>query len=263
MEQDEQDLNIYDFRYKNYFQIDFKGQKVENKIEFKKWYESAKKYIKSENKRRSDSYIRNQNIQKEYISILTIEFCHKCLSYTICSLSNKLSYIKCNKCFEDFCIGCSKKRLLNNNSDPNFLDDTLCLKGYLKTLYLRIINRRSLLTRTSPAFHIMHIFFCLFFTPLYLGFISNFMGTILIHSNKANKTNLKNCSRSVFELWCYFIYSLLRGLLMFPYMILFFPFMFILLLPSIFSYKYYLYVFVSYVAAIFPEEYPLINVGEK
>ena len=59
------------------------------------------------------------------------------------------------------------------------------------------------------------------------------------------------------------IYSILRGLLMFPYIILFFPFMIILLLPGIFSYKYYLYIFIMYVTALFSGPYSLNNVGDN
>ena len=55
-------------------------------------------------------------------------------------------------------------------------EETLCLKGYLKSFYLRAIYRRSELVRTCALFHIMHIIFCLLITPLYFGFISNFMG---------------------------------------------------------------------------------------
>ena len=50
---------------------------------------------------------------------------------------------------------------------------------------------------------------------------------------------------------------------MLPYIILFFPFMVILLLPGIFSYKYYLYIFVMYIAAVCPGSGPLTNVGNN
>ena len=137
-------------------------------------------------------------------------------------------------------------------------EDTLCLKGYLKAFYLRTINRRSDLIKACACFHIMHIFFCLFLTPLYLGFISNFMGFVVHKKSKRNYEDLNGLL--VFE---YFIYSLLRGLLMFPYIIFFFPFMVILLLPGIFSYKYYLYIFVMYITAICPGYAPLANVGNN
>ena len=104
----------------------------------------------------------------------------------------------------------------------------------------------------------MHIIFCLFITPLYLGFISNFMG-FLVHKNK--KIVLEDLSQK--QITLYFWYSFLRGLLMFPYIILFFPFMVLLLLPGIFSYKYYLYIFIMYVTAIWPGKGALTNVGDN
>jgi len=48
---------------------------------------------------------------------------------------------------------------------------------------------------------------------------------------------------------------------MFPYITLFLPFMIILLLPGIFSYTYYLHVFISYIAAVWPGDGALCNVG--
>ena len=60
----------------------------------------------------------------------------------------------------------------------------------------------------------------------------------------------------------YLIFSMFRGILMFPYIILFLPFMIILLLPSIFSYTYYLYLFIAYVTAINPGFVRLENVGD-
>ncbi len=138
-------------------------------------------------------------------------------------------------------------------------DETVCLRGYLKGLYLRFINRRSELVITYFQDYILHLIFCLFFTPLFLGFISNFMGFI-IHPNKKRETD-----KDVFEsnkLCYYFIYSIIRGLLMFPYIILFLPFMIILLLPSIFSYTYYLNIFICYIAAVWPGDAPLTNVGD-
>ena len=174
----EQDLNKFkndDFENKNYFQIEFKGQNVKNTLEFQKWYEDAKIFIKKENENRKQLYINDYDYYGD-ISILTIEFCDKCLSYTLCSLSSSFSYIKCNKCNEEFCIGCSRKRrkLTIDRGEEN-----VCLKGYLKGLYLRFINRRSELVITYFFDYILHIIFCLFFTPLFLGFISNFMGLII------------------------------------------------------------------------------------
>ena len=136
-------------------------------------------------------------------------------------------------------------------------EDTVCLRGGIKAFYIRAINRRSELVVTHILFHIMHIIFCLFITPLYLGYISHFMGFI-IHKNK--KRIIEELSSN--KLLLYFWYSFIRGLLMFPYIILFFPFMVILLLPGIFSYKYYLYIFVMYIDGVWNGSGPLTNVGK-
>ena len=55
---------------------------LKNTPEFKKWYEGAEKYIKMENNRRKEKFI-NETDSFDY-NILTIEFCEKCISYTIC-----------------------------------------------------------------------------------------------------------------------------------------------------------------------------------
>ena len=95
--------------------------------------------------------------------------------------------------------------------------------------FFRIFKENKVI-RTCACFHIIHIIFCLFITPLYLVYISNYMG-LEIHKNKKKFEDLDNSKAAL-----YFFYSVSRGLLMFPYIILFFPFMVILLLPSIFSY---------------------------
>ena len=256
----EQDLNEFkndNFENNDSFKLDHKNQEVKNKEEFKKWYKSAKEYTQKENLKRGKDYIENIGNYHIHVetSILTIEFCEKCLSYTICYLGRGFSDVVCNKCKECFCIGCSRK--MQKISEYRY-EDTVCLRGYFKSFYLRAINRRSELIRTCACFHIMHIIFCLFITPLYLGFISNFMG-FLVHKNIKRK--VEDINNSKFLL--YFFYSVFRGLLMFPYIILFFPFMVILLLPGVFSYKYYLYIFVMYIAAIWPGDGALTNVGNN
>ena len=91
-------------------------------------------------------------------------------------------------------------------------------------------------------------------TPLYLGFLSNIFG-LFIHPNKNRRDDI-NRDHLLYQL----IYSYIRGLLMFPYIILFFPFILILLLPGIFSYRYYLYIYNTYVTDLFPGPYPLENI---
>ena len=162
----EQDLNEFkndNFENNDYFKLEHKNQNVTNKAEFKKWYKSAKEYSKKENLKRSTDYIENISNYRKSVetNILAIEFCEKCLSYTICSLERDYSTVVCSKCKERFCIGCSRK--MQKISEYNY-EDTVCLKGYFKSFYLRTINRRSELIRKCACFHIMHIIFCLFIT---------------------------------------------------------------------------------------------------
>ena len=175
------------------------------------------------------------------------------MSYTICSIRiYSFCYAVCNLCKHSFCIGCLKE-LNNDNEDVN---SSTCLKGYLKAFYLRIIYRRSSIGKANICYYIMHIIFCLFMTPLFLGFLSIIIG-FFKHPNKNRKHELIDNSMMPFLL----IYSIIRGLLMFPYIILFFPFMILLLLPGIFSYNYYLYIFIMYVTAFFAGPDSLNNVG--
>ena len=167
------------------------------------------------------------------------------------------SYVECNRCKKEFCIGCSRKRQEYEYGN----DEKTCLKGYLKALYLRIINRRSEMDSTLPVFYVLHIILCLFFTPLFLGFISNVIG-LIPHKKKITEKNIDDIWNDV-KICSIIISSIFRGIFMIPYMILFFPFMFILLLPGIFSHTYYLYIFDAYVAAILPGSFPLTNVGEN
>ena len=97
-------------------------------------------------------------------------------------------------------------------------------------------------------------YFCL---PFYDTFIS-WISFKYVHPNKNRKDDI-NKDHLLYLL----IYSIARGLLMFPYIILFFPFMVILLLPGIFSYRYYLYIYNAYVTALFPGPYKLKNVGNN
>ena len=242
--------NKYNNIANDFFELEHKNQNIKNNPEFKKWYEKACDFVKKENLKRAQNYIHHYELFNDY-SILTIEYCDNCIGYTICSHDNSFNYVKCNKCKTKFCLGCSK--IMTNLDEDNGLDIMMCLKGYLKGFYLRFINRRSELIRTCACFHIMHIIFCLFFTSLYVGFISHFIG-LNVH---LNKTKENKDSKLIF----YFIYSILRGFIMFPYIITFLPFMLLLLLPSIFSYTYYLYIFVGYVTAIWPGSGPLENVG--
>ena len=83
---------------------------------------------------------------------------------------------------------------------------------------------------------------CIFLTPLSLGILSFYIG-LFIHSKKEIGDQRENFMM---------IYSILFGLLMFPYVITFIPIMVLVLIPGIFNHNYYLYVFISYVTVIRP-----------
>ena len=153
------------------------------------------------------------------------------------------------------------KWMLIQKTNHEYRDnEKVCLKGELKGLYLRIINRRSELVNICFLFHIMYIIFCLCFTPLFIGFISYYIG-LIIHRNKKRIITKDFITEGKYCF--YFIYCFFRGILMVPYITLFLPFMFILFLPGIFSYTYYLYVFDSYIDTVWPGDGPLCNIGDN
>ena len=133
----EQELNQFKENEFNYFKIEHKNQNVKKIAEFQKWYESANKYVKNENLKRGlwdDHHIVDN-------SLLTISFCNKCQNYAICDFTNEYSCIRCTHCNHFFCAGCSWEE--NSHRE----EDTLCLKGYIKLLYLRIKYRRTCITK--------------------------------------------------------------------------------------------------------------------
>ena len=209
----EQDL-IYDknenLGTNDYFKVTYFNQDVKNKPEFKKWYKNTKEYINKENLKRGKDFIKKTYRDINDHRILTIGFCMNCISYTICSIMDfSYCYAICSICKKTFCVGC----LQDNNSCYNIADATTCLKGFLKVFYLRIIYRRSQFEKAKISYQIMHIILCLFMTPLYLGFLSNMIG-LFIHPNKNRRDDI-NRDHLLYQL----IYSYIRGLLMFPYII--------------------------------------------
>ena len=179
--------------------------------------------------------------------LLTISFCDKCQNYAICHFANEYSCIRCTHCNYFFCAGCYREEKSHSEKE-----DTLCLKGYIKLLCIRIKYRRTCITSFKVLYAIIHVLFCLLFTPLYLGFLSYITG-LCVHSKSGGIFFYKYYQYSS----PIFIYCVLRGLLMIPYIILFFPFMFIMLLPSIFNKKYYYMIYQMYVAALEPGCYKL------
>ena len=234
----EQELNQFNESEFNYFKVEHKNQNVKKIAEFQKWYEKANKYVKNENLKRG---IWNEHHIVDN-SLLIISFCDKCQNYVICDFTNEYSCIRCTLCNYFFCAGCSWEEKSHNE-----VEDTLCLKGYIKLLYLRIKYRRTCITSFNILYAIIHILFCLLFTPLYLGFLSYITG-LCVHSKRGGIFNYKYYEYSS----PFFIYCVLRGLLMIPYIILFFPFMLIILLPSIFYKKYYYMIYQMYIAALEP-----------
>ena len=205
------EIDLNENKYNNnivndFFELEHKNQNVKNNPEFKKWYGKACDYVKKENLKRAQNIIHHCELYDDN-GILTIEYCDNCNGYTICSHDNSFTYVECNKCQTQFCLGCSK--ILDESIQESGLEFMMCLKGYLKGFYLRFINRRSELERTCKCFHIMHIIFCLFFTSLYIGCISHFIG-LMVHPNKAKIIKTE-------KTLVYFFYSALRGFLMFPY----------------------------------------------
>lgn len=202
-----------------------------------------KKYVEKENKIRGP---RNRENYKYDFSErhLIISFCPFCNSYGICYIES-LSYslIICKKCKKIFCIGCLREPLEQ-------FDKTICLKGFLLILYYRIKDRRAGNVHFGPLLYFFHIITCLFLTPIYLGIISSYLGFIL--HRKRTEYFFKLVLNTGTAALVGSAISLLRGLLMFPYIITFFPFMVILLIPSIFSFQYYLYIYNMYITIFMP-----------
>ena len=184
MEQDLIETKNENLGINDYYKLEYKNQDVKNKPEFKKGYKNAKEYIHKEKLKRSKHDAeKGFDVNYDY-RILTIVFCEKCMSYTIFSIMGySYCYAECNICKDKFCIGCLKE--ISHTYDEDF-NSSICLQGYLKAFYLRIIYRRIGVERTNACFFIMHILFCLFITPLYIGFLSHIIG-LFIHPNKNRK----------------------------------------------------------------------------
>ena len=89
---------------------------------------------------------------------------------------------------------------------------------------------------------------CIFFTPLYLVFISFYSGLFTYH--KINNENVEGNVRKDCQVS---IYSILFVLLMFSYIINFMPVMILVLIPGIFNHDYYIHIFIAYVTILIPE----------
>ena len=209
----EQELNSFEKSELNYYKLDYITQKVDKILEFKKWYENAIKYIDKEN-------------QYNEHRLYTICLCKNCISYTICTFAYEYSFVKCSKCNIYFCVGCSRKKLSVN-------DESLCLKGYFKLLFIRTKYRKSGMLTNSDLLNFILSILIILITPCYFGFVSNIIG-LNVHQNPNGVYNSFNLE--YFEIIV--IYSFLRGIIMFPYILIFLPFTILLLIPSIFIPKY-------------------------
>lgn len=240
------EVSLTDNKDNDIFKKQYKDQNLFKLPEFKEWYNEKKKYVEKENKIRGHYTRESCNIYNDSERHLIISFCPFCSSYGICfneyNCAN-YSLIRCKNCKKRFCCGCFRE-------PSDGLDYTICLKGFLLLLYYRIKDRRSDNVYFSPLFYFFHIITCLFLTPIYLGIISSYLG-FLFH-RKRTEFFFKMVLRYGPSADLGMVISFLRGLLMFPYIITFFPFMVILLIPSIFSFKYYLYIYNMYITIFMP-----------
>ena len=238
----EQDLNEFEEINLKYFKLEHANQDVHKLEKFKNWIKDAKIYVEKENKRRG-----HYNGHTPDDSILLISLCKKCQSYSICSFRREYSCIECTNCHNHFCVGCFWEEPYNE-------EGTSCLKGYLKLLYIRTIYRKSGLSKSNILINIIFIIFSLLFTPLYLGFLSFFLG-FNCHSKRKGIIFQLDSNAAIIA----FIYCALGGLLMIPYMILFLPFMSILLIPAIFNKKYFYTIFIMYITSLMSDCYNLYD----
>ena len=223
----------------NYFGIEYKNQNVNLNPNFIKWYNNTKKYIDQENKKRGKPKSHADN------RLLVISFCNNCKSYVICSAEYEFSFVQCNICQSKFCIGCSREMLSND-------DESLCLKGYFKLLYVRCIYRRAGKLASSDILNIIFTVICILLSPCYFGYISHTIG-LQVHQNPNGSYN--DYTLEYFEIIA--VYSILRGILMFPYIILFLPFTLCLLIPSFLSPIYFFRLIALYTSMIDPMDIKL------
>ena len=222
------DEKITDINNDNcYFKLEHRNQKVKNLPSFQKWYQETSLYIQDKNiQRRKDPENQTYNI---YI----IEYCDNCLSYAIFTLKEYSFYIICSNCGSYICAGCQKPQI----------DDSVCLKGFIKCAYLNIIYSHFESDKLYGYYNGFILFLWLFLTPLYLGLVSFGVGF-----QNHQKISRKEKDEDYYEKYCIFvaILSFSESLLMFPYIISFMLFMILLFLPSLIFQNYKIYLFTIY-----------------
>ena len=93
-----------------------------------------------------------------------------------------------------------------------------------------------------------------FFTPILVYFLVFYIGSSIYHPNPKRKKILENMGMDEKEIRGLLsgIFSISFGILMFPNILTFLPFMIILFLPSIFCPSYYKKLFLLYLTIICP-----------
>ena len=216
-----------------HFKLQYKTQNLRDNSMYNIWLEKAKHYVGEYNK----------ESQSEY-DILLISFCNNYCSHSIFKI-NHFSFIECINCHEQHCIGCGRQPLSGR-------DFSTCLIGFLKANYIRALNEGTDIVIHNTVIYTVHIIFCLLFTSLYIGFIFHMIG-FLSHQKRnrlENNGEIHDFIDNKNKLYLIYIYSILKGILFFPYIITFLPLMIILLLSSIFSKIYYFRIWTFYVTII-------------
>ena len=219
--------------YKDYYKLEFEGQKVEELSSFKEWYENNLEEIKIKN---------NESFENRWGEVENIFYCPNCISYTRCINKDQFSVVECLKCRKLFCPACNYIA----NEQNTGIELSFCLKGYWMLWWLRTKNRLcGIFNGSELLFYILHIIFCIFCTPFYLGFISFFIGLF----NHSKNYNEEKAWKKIIPV---VIYCLLFGLLTFPYILILVPIMILILIPGIFYHRYYIYIFTAYNTAVMP-----------
>ena len=136
---------------------------------------------------------------------------------------------------KEFCVGCHRNKIYDE-------EKTICLKAYFKLLYYRVINIISSYGRYE-SYEYNDIFMSILILLLYIPFFSamiSYQLSFRVHKKRENSLFIVNYNHKGFNPFFDF-FSSLKGLLMFPYIITFLPFILILLLPCIFSKNYYIF----------------------
>ena len=231
----EQEYKIFEEKDLFHYKVQYYYQDVSQLRDYQDWYNNATKYVEEENNKRGHHDINPDT------HVFTISFCEKCCSYSICFFEYEYSYVTCSHCQSKFCIGCHRPKIQIDDTE------TFCLKGLLKLLYIRTINRRAGVVGCNYFFNIVMVIISILFTPSYFYFIVNY-NSYNIHPNINSQKK-----RGYFDyLELKVIYGILGGIVMIPYILPFLPIAIIILIPAIFSRKYYFTIAAFYSSLIDP-----------